>query len=751
MEKGFYGLSYHTPASQWAEALPLGNAKLGGMIYGSIHDEIIQINEETVWAGYPRDRDNPEAYGYLAKIRDSIFTGNYDKAMEQAEHMLGVPVELESYQPVCDVLIRFHQHGIFKEYQRGLDITKALYSQRYIRQADRLERSPETTVEAFCSAPANLLAYRFQSEYEKKVKFTVTMRREAPVEVVAKGKTLLLTGQTNEKGIRFACKLSLETDGDVAASGDKLEVTGASWAELRMTAASDFRGEDPVRTCNGTLEQVKGVSYEELKQAHIADYQSLYGRHGLKLGCKSFKGTTDQLLEEAARSDEARDQLLELWYNYLRYLLICSTRPGSLPSNLQGIWNDNMKAPWNSDYHPNVNLQINYWPVEAANLPECALPLADWLKKAAENGKKTAWEHYRAGGWALHHASDVFATTAPVDGPWGIWPFGGAWLCRNLYEHHLYNPADMDFLKKTLFPLLEGSVRFMLDFLVECPQGIPGEGYLVTCPSHSPENRFRAPNGEVSWLTYGATMDIEIIRDLFEMYADCCDKTGVKGIYREETEKARDRLPPIKVSPKTGCIQEWIDDYEEVEVGHRHVSHLYALHPGGQINKDTPELLEAAEKVLERRLANHYHGQGWSCGWIANHFARLGKGNRSLDMLDMIVSAMLLPNLMVDAHGHPQVGDAQASASAIQEMLAQSHDGEIALLPALPERWKKGSVYGLRLRGGHCLDIEWSGGKLVKAVLSAASDVPVTVRIGEKRFPLALQNGNRYDLLENVK
>ena len=211
------------------------------------------------------------------------------------------------------------------------------------------------------------------------------MRREAPVEVVAKGKSLLLTGQTNEKGIRFACKLSLETDGDVAASGDKLEVTGASWAELRMTAASDFRGEDPVRTCNGTLEQVKGVSYEELKQAHIADYQSLYSRHGFKLVGKFFKGTTDQLLEEAARSDEAKDHLMELWYNYLRYLLICSTRPGSLPSNLQGIWNDNMKAPWNSDYHPNVNLQINYWPVEAANLPECALPLADWLKKAAEN------------------------------------------------------------------------------------------------------------------------------------------------------------------------------------------------------------------------------------------------------------------------------------------------------------------------------------------------------------------------------
>ncbi len=751
MEKDFYGLSYRTPASQWAEALPLGNARLGGMVYGSVHDEIIQINEETVWAGYPRDRDNPEAYGYLAKIRDSIFTGNYDKATEQAEHMLGVPVELESYQPVCDVLIRFHQHGIFKEYQRGLDITKALYSQRYIRQADRLEHSPETTVEAFCSAPANLLAYRFQSEYEKKVDFTVSMRREAPVEVAAEGKALLLTGQTNEKGIRFACKLSLETDGEVAASEDKLEVTGASWAELRITAASDFRGEDPVRACSGTLEQVKGVSYEELKQAHIADYQSLYSRHGLKLDTEFFGGTTDRLLEEASRSDEARDHLLELWYNYLRYLLICSTRPGSLPSNLQGIWNDNMKAPWNSDFHPNVNLQINYWPVEAANLPECALPLADWLKKAAENGKKTAWEHYRAGGWALHHASDVFATTAPVDGPWGIWPFGGAWLCRNLYEHHLYNPADMDFLKETLLPLLEGSVRFMLDFLVECPQGIPGEGYLVTCPSHSPENRFRAPNGEVSWLTYGATMDIEIIRDLFEMYADCCDKAGIKGIYREETEKARDRLPPIKVSPKTGCIQEWIDDYEEVEVGHRHVSHLYALHPGNQINKDTPELLEAAEKVLERRLANRYHGQGWSCGWIANHFARLGKGNRSLDMLDMIASAMLLPNLMVDAHGHPQVGDAQASASAVQEMLAQSHDGEIALLPAIPERWKKGSVYGLRLRGGHKLDMEWSGGKLVKAVLSAASDVPVTVRIGEKRFPLALQNGNRYDLLENVK
>ncbi len=746
-QEDFYGLSYSTPAAQWVEALPLGNAKLGGMIYGSLHDEIIQINEETVWAGYPRCRDNPEAYNRLSKIRESIFQGDYDGAMEHAGQMLGQPEQLESYQPVCDVLMRFHQHGIYREYWRGLDITKAFYSQRYVRQADRLERSPEITAEAFCSAPAHLLAYRYQSEYGKQTGLTISMRREAPVEVTAEGKTLLLTGQTNEKGIRFSCILAAETDGALKAAGDRLEIENASWVELRITAASDFYGDDPVSACRRVLNQAEQASYEELKQAHIADYQSLYHRHDFRLG-EPYQGTTDRLIAAAVESEEARDSLLGLWYNYLRYLLICSTRPGSLPSNLQGIWNDNMKAPWNSDYHPNVNLQINYWPADAAGLSECVLPLAEWLKRVAENGEKTARTHYRAGGWVLHHASDIFATTAPVDGPWGIWPFGGAWLCRNLYEHHLYNPSDMGFLTETLLPLLEGSVRFMLDFLVECPAGIPGEGYLVTCPSHSPENRFRAPNGEISWLTYGATMDIEIIRDLFGIYADCCNKAGVKGRFQEEAEQACRRLPPIKISPKTGCIQEWIDDYEEAEPGHRHISHLYALHPGNQIGRSTPELMEAAEKVLERRLSHHYHGQGWSCGWIANHFARLGKGDRSLDMLDMIVSQMLLPNLMVDAHGHPQVGDAQASASAVQEMLAQSHDGEIVLLPALPARWKSGMARGLRLRGGHSLGLAWADGRLTKAELAAGTDEERVVRVGERTFRLELKQGRTYNLLE---
>ena len=406
------------------------------------------------------------------------------------------------------------------------------------------------------------------SEYEKKADLTLSMRREAPVKITAVGNTLLLTGQTNEKGIHFACKLLAKTDGEIIAVGDCLKITGASKVELRITAASDFYGMDPEKLCNSVLKQAENTPYETLKKDHIADYQALYNRHCLRLGKTTYQGTTDELLREAAHSDAARDQLLELWYNDLRYLLICSTRPGSMPSNLQGIWNDNMKAPWNSDYHPNVNLQINYWPVEAANLSECVLPLAEWLKRAAEHGKKTAWEHYHARGWTLHHASDVFATTAPVDGPWGIWPFGGAWLCRNLYEHFLYHPDDKSFLKETLLPLLEGSVRFMLDFLVECPQGIPGEGYLVTCPSHSPENRFRAPNGE------------------------------------------------------------------------------------------------------------------------------------------------------------------------------------IVLLPALPDRWTDGAVDGLRLRGGHSLNMKWSDGKLVKAELTAGSDCTEQICIDKKRFSLALEKGNCYNLLE---
>jgi len=748
MTKNFYGLSYTAPAAQWTEALPLGNARLGAMIYGNIHDEILQINEETVWAGTRPDRDNPSAYPLLADIRRHIFGGDYAAALEDAEGMLGTPATIESYQPVCDVLIRFHQHGIYRQYRRSLDVTQAIYAQRYVRQGDRLAVSPEIRAEAFCSAPANLLCYRWESDVGRRTGLTITLRREAPIVLTARGNTLLLTGQTNEKGVRFAAMLTLETDGELTACGESLRVKNASRFELRLAAASDFRGGEPVALCEGYLAAAAKRSYEELRREHIADYAALYGRHDFRLMGKDFAGDTDALLKAAQTSPDARDHLLEMWYNYLRYLLICSTRPGSLPSNLQGIWNDNMRAPWNSDYHPNVNMQINYWPVESANLPECALPLADWLRRAAERGRKTAWEHYRAGGWVLHHVSDAFCTTAPADGPWGIWPFGGVWLCRNLYEHHLHAPDDMAFLRDTLLPLVEGSVRFMLDFLVECPEGIPGEGCLVTCPSHSPENQFITPDGQTSWLTYGAAMDIQIIRDIFMIYEDCCRKAGAEGAYLAQARQAARRLPETKISAKTGGIQEWIEDYDEFEPGHRHVSHLYALHPGAQITRETPDLMAAAEKTLERRLAHHYHGQGWSCGWIANHFARLGRGDRALDMLDTIVSQMLLTNLMVDAHSNPQVGDAQASAAAMQEMLARSHDGGITLLPALPSRWPDGMVRGLRLRGGHLLDMTWAQGKLTLARLTAMSTQDTTLRLGDgEAKPLHIESGEVYDLL----
>lgn len=748
MKENFYGLSYTTPAAQWTEALPLGNARLGAMIYGSIHDEILQINEETVWAGTRPDRDNPDAYPRLEDIRRHIFSGDYEAALKDADGMLGTPATIESYQPVCDVLIRFHQHGIYREYCRRLDVTKAIYTQRYIRQADRLAVSPEIRAEAFCSAPANLLLYRWESGVGKRTGLTITMRREAPTTLTAQGNTLLLQGQTNENGIRFACLLALETDGELAACGDRLTVKAASRFELRLAAASDYWGGEPAALCREYLDAAASKSWDALRQEHIADYTALYSRHDFRLFGKAFDGDTDQLLKAVPSSPEARDHLLELWYNYLRYLLICSTRPGSLPSNLQGIWNDNMHAPWNSDYHPNVNMQINYWPAESAALPECVEPLTDWLRRVADKGRKTAWEHYRAGGWVLHHISDAFCTTAPVDGPWGIWPFGGVWLCRNLYEHHLHQPENLDFVRDTLLPLVEGSVRFMLDFLVECPAGIPGEGCLVTCPSHSPENQFITPDGQISWLTYGAAMDIQIIRDIFLIYADCCRKTGAQGRWLDEAEAAAQRLPVTKISAKTGGIQEWIDDYDEFEPGHRHVSHLYALHPGSQITRDTPEMMAAAEKTLERRLAHHYHGQGWSCGWIANHLARLGRGDRALDMLDTIVSQMLLGNLMVDAHSNPQVGDAQASASAIQEMLVRSHDGGITLLPALPSRWGSGMIRGFRLRGGHLLDLSWEAGKPTQARLTAHITEETTLRIGSgEAIPLSLKEGESYDLL----
>lgn len=726
MEKGFYGLWYRKPAASWLEALPVGNGRLGAMLEGGIQHETITINEETVWDGEKQERCNQEAFSNLHRIREAIFRKDFENAERYGEGMLGIPMTLDSYQPLCKLEIRTYHTGIFDEYERGLDLNRAVHTMHYLLRG--YERKYER--EAFASAEDGLICMEWDTDDERGMDLDIGLSRQTAARTRAicseEGSELLLEGRCRENGVEFAALLRINvTGGSVSVAKDTLCVRGVTRVEFRITGATDFRRIDPVAACKGTLDAVAGMTYAELLERHEREYSGYADRQCFSLTGEEKLKEIPQLLQEF-REGNKEQGIYPLIYHYLRYLLLCSSRPGTMPSNLQGIWNDHMKAPWNSDFHPNVNLQINYWAAEGYQLPECVEPLIDWLENLVPEGRRTARIHYGADGWVLHHISDIFGCTTPMDGLWGLWPFGGSWLCRHVYEHYLYS-GDREFLVHKAIPLIEGSARFMLDFLIECPEGMVGEGYLITCPSHSPENRFLDEEGRLSWLTYASTMDMELIWDLFTIYLEALEAADMTSPLAERVKTARDRLVPIQVSARTGGIQEWIEDYEEVEPGHRHVSHLFALYPGKQITGGDGPLLEACRKTLERRLSNGYDGQGWSYGWIANLYARLKDGDKALDILDTIISTRLLENLMINAHGNLQVGDAQAFAAAIQEMLIQSHTGCIELLPALPSRWKQGSMKGLAVRGGTVFDLYWLEGSLIRAEFIVKRDVELII------------------------
>lgn len=486
-----------------------------------------------------------------------------------------------------------------------------------------------------------------------------------------------------------------------------------------------------------------------IRRDHIADYQKLYNRFYIEINPDEVIGRSDmdtaERLEQI-RSGKKDNRFFALYTNYNRYLLISSSRPGSLPSTLQGIWNEKLLAPWESDYHTNINVQINYWPTEMYHLAECHQPVFDFLERIVLNGEQTARETYGLNGWVMHHCSDIWGTTSPIFSLLGIWPMGGIWCCRDIYEYYEFT-LDRKFLKQ-YYPVLRGAVQFMLEFLVEAPEGSGWEGYLVTNPSHSPENRFRAEDGSEAWLTWGATMDSEILRDMFRASIELIEvleeeEPGFDQEMKKKLEETILRLPPVRISKRTGGIQEWIYDYEEVDPAHRHVSQLYGCYPASEISwKKTPELAQAAEVTIRRKYELGYDSQGWSMGWIANIWARLRNGEEALQSIETIAKKHILYNLFIDAHGNPQVGDAQATPAAILEMLVQSHDGVIELLPALPGAWKEGQVRGVCLRGNCELDMKWKEGKLEEAVIRMKSQP------GRMRFHL--EEKENYEILEDT-
>lgn len=734
-------LFFEQPAATWPDALPVGNGRLGAMVFGNPAKERIQLNEETVWDGEPRDRNNPQA-ARSAEVRSLLMAGKVHEAEAlAAEVMMGIPVRLPVYQTLGDLWLDFDNvPADASAYRLDLDLDQAIVATRFTAGGATWTR------EVFSSAPRKVIAVRI--ECTQPIALTVRLDRPAHSETQSLGSDrLAMTGAArpvnpttdpatleHQTGVAFRAELkAIAEGGKVRAVGNTLRIENARAVTLLLTAATDFREHDAAgmtAACARTLRAATAISYRQLRAEHVADYRSYARRADLQLldGPDPLRdmATDKRVMRVKGGAEDAG--LIAAYFHFGRYMLISSSRPGTLPANLQGIWNESLDPPWGSKFTININTEMNYWMAENSNLADLHPQLFDLLDSTRAFGAQTAKKYFNARGFLVNHNTDLWGDSIPVDHVQaGVWPMGAAWISLHLFSHYAYS-LDKSFLRDRAYPRIKEIAEFFLDYLTEAP-----DGTLQSGPSQSPENKYVLPDGSKASLCMSPAMDTEIIRAVFDRVERMSKILGVDEELRAQVVAASRRLPPFKVG-KTGALQEWNEDYGETEPGHRHISHLFALYPDHQITlHETPDLAKAARATLERRLANGGGSTGWSRAWIINCWARLEDGDAAYQSVLALLRNCTRNNFFdvcgMKADSPYQIDGNLGGTAGLVEMLVQSHGGVIRLLPALPSAWPAGSFRGLRARGAVEIDLTWRNSKAAAATLRAGVDGPVTLAV----------------------